>query len=231
MVLMFFRSSERTISPHPCRTAVSPHLERGTHCRFLQNTPFLGIPRGGHHWALGCGSKVFPLQVWSWGWQGEEELDELLCTFPIHALSMRIDETIPLSQAWWMPAFEKAAQVFTTASLQDPRLCFWNDLPFPILPLPEEFLPFTELDPGFHQEDHSSPSTLLLLALTRWLLTSQILSSKKMSCHPLLGMWSRELIRPRTPADSTVPSSEFIAALGDTVFPSSAVKWQSLSRT
>lgn len=156
--------------------------------------------------------------------KAEEELDELLCTFPIHALSMRIDETIPLSQAWWMPAFEKAAQVFTTASLQDPRLCFWNDLPFPILPLPEEFLPFTELDPGFHQEDHSSPSTLLLLALTRWLLTSQILSSKKMSCHPLLGMWSRELIRPRTPADSTVPSSEFIAALGDTVFPSSAVK-------
>lgn len=88
-----------------------------------------------------------------------EELTELLESFPSPAVAMGIDKKISLEYEWWISAFEKAARVFTMASLEDYRLPSWTDPPFPMLPFPEEFLPFSEIDPGL-PEVHSSASPI-----------------------------------------------------------------------
>lgn len=76
--------------------------------------------------------------------KGKEDLDELLATFSGPAAALSIDEFLPADHPWWIPAFERAAHIFISASWDNNRLPAQRELTYPVAPFPEEPLPFTE---------------------------------------------------------------------------------------
>lgn len=74
----------------------------------------------------------------------KSDLEKLLSVFAGPAAAVGIENSLPTDHPWWVPALEKVTRVFISSSKDDPHLPAWWELLYPVIPFPEELLPFME---------------------------------------------------------------------------------------
>lgn len=98
---------------------------------------------------------------------GAAELGKMLYSLSDPLEMLGGDLSLPLGHPWWLPAMTRAATLFTTSSFIDLSLPGWREFLYPVVPLPKEWLPFSEAGTGgVHTSEISENPVLPMLLIS-----------------------------------------------------------------